>query len=111
MTRAADIFPFLWPMLKEHYVELGKSSKEKTALFGTDFLKQLITKFVKKKDLISYQKEYMRPLEEIFSLTKIFAIKEYIIGSLAYFINNHSASLRSGWKVILPIICEAFDEE
>ena len=63
MTRAADIFPFLWPMLKEHYVELGKTNKEKASLFGTDFLKQLITKFIKKKDLITYQKEYMRPLE------------------------------------------------
>jgi hypothetical protein len=51
----------------------------------------------------------MKPLEEIFSSTKKFAIKEYIIGSLAYFINNHSSSLKSGWKVILPIICEAFE--
>jgi hypothetical protein len=56
MARAIDIFPILWPMLKEHYVELGKSKSEKTALFGTDFLKQLITKFLKKKDLISYQR-------------------------------------------------------
>jgi hypothetical protein len=111
MSRAMDIFPVLWPMLKEHYVELGKSKSEKTALFGTDFLKQLITKFLKKKDLITYQREYMKPLEEIFSSTKLFGIKEYIIGSLGYFINNHSANLKNGWKVILPIICEAFEEE
>lgn len=25
MARAIDIFPILWPMLKDHYVELGKS--------------------------------------------------------------------------------------
>jgi len=56
MTRAIDIFPMVWPMLKDHYIELGKSKSEKTALFGTDFLKQLITKFLKKKDLIGYQK-------------------------------------------------------
>lgn len=56
MNRAIDIFPTLWPILKEHYVQLGKSKNEKTALFGTDFLKQLITKFMKKKDLIGYQR-------------------------------------------------------
>jgi hypothetical protein len=63
MNRAIDIFPILWPVLKEYYVELGKNKNEKTALFGTDFLKQLITKFLKKKDLINFQKDYMKPLE------------------------------------------------
>ena len=75
MTRAMDIFPVLWPILKDHYIQLGKSKTQITALFGTDFLKQLITKFLKKKDLISYQREYMKPLEEIFSSTKLFGIK------------------------------------
>lgn len=56
MNRAIDIFPVLWPILKDYYIELGKNKDEKTALFGTDFLKQLITKFLKKKDLINYQK-------------------------------------------------------
>lgn len=56
MNRAIDIFPVLWPILKDHYVELGKSKILKNALFGTDFLKQLITKFLKKKDLINQQR-------------------------------------------------------
>jgi hypothetical protein len=32
-------------------------------LFGTDFLKQILTKFIKKKDLQFYQKEYLKPLQ------------------------------------------------
>jgi hypothetical protein len=63
MNRAIDTFGQVWGMLKEHYVELGKSKVEKTALFGTDFLKQLVTKFLKKKDLLPFQREYMKPLE------------------------------------------------
>jgi hypothetical protein len=44
-------------------------------MFAADFLKQLVTKFLKRKDLIGLQREYLRPFEEIFVGTKIFAVK------------------------------------
>ena len=50
-------------MIKDYYTELGRHRVERIALFGTDFLKQLITKFIKKKDLLPHQKDYLRPLE------------------------------------------------
>jgi len=32
-------------------------------MFAADFLKQLVTKFLKRKDLIGLQKDYLRPFE------------------------------------------------
>lgn len=62
-SRLADVVPLNWAKLKEYYIELGKHKIEKVALFGTDFLKQLVTKFIKKKDLQFYQKEYLKPFQ------------------------------------------------
>lgn len=64
-----------WGELKDYYSELGKHKSQKIALFASDFLKQLITKFLKRKDLIAFQKDYLKPFEEIFSDSKIFAVK------------------------------------
>ena len=50
------IIPILWPILSKYYIELGQNRIEKVAIFGTDFLKQQITKFFKKKDLFPFQK-------------------------------------------------------
>ena len=45
-----------WGELKEYYSELGKHKSDKIALFASDFLKQLITKFLKRKDLVGLQR-------------------------------------------------------
>ena len=55
-SRMSQILPILWPSLSKYYIEIGQNKVEKIAVFGTDFLKQQITKFFKKKDLIPYQK-------------------------------------------------------
>jgi Sec7-like guanine-nucleotide exchange factor len=66
---------------------------------------------MKRKDLLSFQKEYLKPFEEIFSETKVFAVKELTIGSLSYFVVNHAQHLKVGWKLILSVICNCFEEE
>lgn len=62
-ARSLEIFPLFWPELKEYYTELGKNKNERISLFGTDFLKQLVTKLIKRKDLIPHQREYLKPFE------------------------------------------------
>ncbi len=47
LTRTTELFNSLWPLLRDFYFELGCSPNEKVALFGVDFLKQTITKFMK----------------------------------------------------------------
>jgi Sec7-like guanine-nucleotide exchange factor len=66
---------------------------------------------MKRKDLLCFQKEYLKPFEEIFSETKVFAVKELTIGSLSYFVVNHAQHLKVGWKLILSVICNCFEEE
>jgi hypothetical protein len=34
-----------------------------------------------------------------------------MIGSLSYFVVNHSLHLKIGWKLILNVICNSFEEE
>jgi hypothetical protein len=57
--RLPEIFPLLWPKIKAYIVELGQNKVEKNAIFGTDFLKQQITRFFKRKDLLPFQREYL----------------------------------------------------
>ena len=59
--RSLDILNAFWSELRQHYCELGKHKSEKIALFAADFLKQLATKFLKRKELINLQKDYLRP--------------------------------------------------
>lgn len=47
LPRTTEIFSSAWPLLRDYYFELGCSPNEKVALFGVDFLKQTITKFMK----------------------------------------------------------------
>ena len=54
--RSLDILNAFWSELR-----LGKHKSEKIALFAADFLKQLATKFLKRKELINLQKDYLRP--------------------------------------------------
>jgi brefeldin A-inhibited guanine nucleotide-exchange protein len=110
-SRSVEVLGVFWGELKEYYSELGRHKSEKIALFASDFLKQLVTKFLKRKDLLALQREYLRPFEEIFQESKIFAVKELMIGSLSYFVVNHSLSLKSGWKLILSVICSCFEDE
>jgi hypothetical protein len=50
-----------WGELRDYYIELGRHKNEKVGLFASDFLKQMVTKFLKRKDLIGLQREYLRP--------------------------------------------------
>lgn len=108
-SRLAEIVPMAWNKLKEYYVELGKHKIEKVALFGTDFLKQLVTKFIKRKDLQFYQKEYLKPFYEVFAANVPLGVKEYIVGGLSYFVNNYFPNIKDGWKTILTILCDSFE--
>jgi hypothetical protein len=56
-----EILNIFWGDLRDYYIELGKHKNEKVSLFASDFLKQMVTKFLKKKDLISFQREYLKP--------------------------------------------------
>lgn len=38
-------------------------------------------------------------------------VKEYIVGGLSYFVNNYFQNIKEGWKTILAIVCDAFDED
>ena len=71
----------------------------------------MITKFMKKKDLLQHQKIYLKPFEDIFASNDIFAVKELVIGSVNYFINNHYQNIKVGWKVLLSILADTFDED
>ena len=60
-TRCLEILNIFWNELRDFYIELGKHKNERVALFAADFLKQIVTKFLKRKDLIGLQKEYLKP--------------------------------------------------
>lgn len=74
-SRSVEVLTAFWGELRDYYMELGKHKSEKVALFASDFLKQLITKFLKRKDLLPFQRDYLKPFEEIYSDTKVFAVK------------------------------------
>lgn len=38
-------------------------------------------------------------------------MKEYIVGGLSYFVNNYFPNIKDGWKIILAIFCDSFEEE
>jgi len=42
---------------------LGRHKNEKVSLFASDFLKQMVTKFLKRKDLLNLQRDYLKPFE------------------------------------------------
>ena len=109
--RLPEIFPLLWPKIKAYIVELGQNKVEKNAIFGTDFLKQQITRFFKRKDLLPFQREYLIALEEIFTTCVNFGVKEYIIAGILYFVNNHSINIKTGWRIILPILSYSFGDD
>lgn len=50
-------------------------------------------------------------MEEIFTSNVTLVVKEYIIGSISYFVNNHNINIKSGWKILLPVLSAAFEEE
>jgi Sec7-like guanine-nucleotide exchange factor len=107
-TRSLEILNIFWSELRDYYIELGRHKNEMVALFASDFLKQIVTKFLKKKDLIVLQKEYLKPFEEIFQTSKSFPVKELMIGGLNYFVHNHHSGLKSGWRVILSVVSSSF---
>lgn len=55
-TRSPEILNLFWNDLRDYYIELGRHKNERVALFASDFLKQIVTKFLKKKDLMVLQK-------------------------------------------------------
>jgi Sec7-like guanine-nucleotide exchange factor len=71
----------------------------------------MITKFLKRKDLINLQREFLKPFEDIFMSSKFFAVKELMVGSLNYFVSNHHTYLKSGWKTIMSVVSNCFDED
>lgn len=105
LPRTSEIFNNLWPLLRDYYFELGCSPNEKVALFGVDFLKQTITKFMKvmcclpqKKESVPLQKDLFKPYEMIFANTELPAIKEFILGTIASLCTHNAAQLRYGWR-------------
>ena len=38
-------------------------------------------------------------------------VKEYIVGGLSYFVNNYFQYIKDGWRIILSILCDSFDED
>lgn len=38
-------------------------------------------------------------------------VKEYIVGGLNYYVNNYSPIIKDGWKAILSILCDSFEED
>ena len=74
-SRSVEIMNAFWGELRDYYVELGQSRTERVAFFASDFLKQLVTRFLKRKDLQQFQRDYLRPFEDIFMGSSNFAVK------------------------------------
>ena len=110
-NRSVEIMSEFWGELRDYYVQLGKSRTERVAFFASDFLKQLVTRLLKRKDLVQFQREYLKPFQEIFIQSENFAVKQLMIGSLNYFVSNHYLILDEGWKTILAVVSACFEED
>ena len=94
----------IWNMLSVFFVEVGISKNKQNSTTSVDSLRQLVTKYLSKKNNYNdFIPELIKPFEEIFDKCENEKTKEYIIFCLNNIINNDITKIQSGWNIILSI--------
>jgi brefeldin A-inhibited guanine nucleotide-exchange protein len=81
---------------------VGCDENPTIAMYAIDSLKQLATKFLAKKELANYhfQKEFIKPFEQIMAKNNSVTIRQLVIECLATMIKSRAMNIKSGWKSI-----------
>ncbi|KAH9582203.1 Sec7 domain [Trypanosoma melophagium] len=96
----------MWANISRHFVTVGLGSNQLVSMFVVDHLRQLARKFLLRKELgdFNFQKDVLRPFEDIAFRTKSSALKELIIASLGQMVDLQPESLVSGWNPLLTAL-------
>eukprot|EP01133_Synstelium_polycarpum_P010888 gene10888-12689_t len=98
----------LWPALSDHFTRVGTMPAAPGDTTGgtyiaslvIDSLKQLAQRFLDQEDS---QKEFLRPLELIFSANTHPEVRELILKCIFQLTNGRNALIKSGWRPIFSI--------
>eukprot|EP00741_Cyanophora_paradoxa_P005196 tig00000852_g5036.t1 len=110
MERIRIVWSKIWMHLGEFFRRVACHGNLSIAMYAIDSLRQLSMKFLAKDELANYQfqKEFLRPFEQIMAESQSPEIRELIIRCAATMIqtlivNRQLSNLKSGWKSIFAL--------
>ncbi|KAK5664637.1 guanine nucleotide exchange protein for ADP-robosylation factor [Batrachochytrium dendrobatidis] len=103
----------IWAILGKHINQVGCHSNATVAYFALDKFRQLAMKFLELEELpnFKFQKDFLRPFEEIFRNNPDVKIKDMCLVCLQQMVNAKSKNLMSGWKAMFSTFCRAAQEK
>ena len=106
MGRFRFVWGQLWGHITKHFCRIGTNENLSVSMFGIDSLRQLATKFLEKRELANYnfQRDFLKPFEQIFQGTKSIIIKELIVRCVTQMVHGKAPQIKSGWKAIYTVL-------
>ena len=103
----------IWTILSDFFIEIGLSDNVENATTSIDSLRQLIMKYLEKKEENKYnlEKQCFKPFLSISKKCKDNYIKEFIIYCLINIIKTNESKIKSGWSIILSIFSEVYKSQ
>lgn len=102
----------IWAILGDHFNQVGCHQNANIGYFALDKLRQLSMKFLEIEELpnFKFQKEFLRPFEQILVQNPSQAIKDMVLACLQQMIQARAKSIKSGWKTMLSVFTCAAKE-
>lgn len=102
----------IWFVLREYFNNVACMENENISSFCIASLRQLALKFIEKEELenFHFQKEFLKPFEEIFSKSNSRSTKELILKCIDQIIKMQFNNIKSGWSSLLSVIGQAAQE-
>ena len=100
----------IWKILSHFFVKVGSLNNTENAITCIDSLRQLVSKFLTKKECIinRFQSELFKPFLQIINITKNLESKEYIYSCINTLITTHIENIKYGWITVINIYKELY---
>eukprot|EP01132_Coremiostelium_polycephalum_P005033 gene5033-6263_t len=92
----------IWPNISDHFTKIGSMHPENVYISSMviDSLKQLAQKFLDNEES---QKDFLKPLELIYSANLHPEVRELILKCIFQLTNGRNSMIKSGWRPIFTI--------
>lgn len=103
----------IWSQMSPFFGEAMCHVNRDVAMYATDALRQLASKFLEKDELsnFSFQKAFMKPFEVCFGKSKNVEVRELVLTCISQIVLARAGNIKSGWKAVFAVLALAADDK
>lgn len=103
----------IWEQMGPFFAAAMCHSNRDVAMYSTDSLRQLASKFLDKDELsnFSFQRAFLKPFEVCFQRSKSVPIRELVLTCVSQIVLARASNIKSGWKSVFAVLALAADDK